>query len=85
MSYRRCNSCKYIINNRIYDGDECPNCDSTEMISPLDEGINWDDLYGLQHENRILKGLLKHYLNIHEKQVENPDGYLYKRAKKIVD
>jgi len=45
MSYRCCAKCDCIINNRIHQEWNCPECDSDEMLSPLDDDRDWDKLY----------------------------------------
>lgn len=53
MSYRVCDSCDYVINNRIHDGEECPDCGSLEMKSPLDDSRDWDLLYKTRRYGEI--------------------------------
>ena len=55
MSHRKCKKCRTIINNRIYQMEDCPNCGSIEMCNPLEHNNDWQELYDLQIENMILK------------------------------
>ena len=54
MSYRVCGNCDFVINNRFHSGDNCPGCDSSHMLNPLDDPRDWEELYREQQKKIVL-------------------------------
>lgn len=59
MSYRRCNDCKIVINNRIHQGHDnsCPYCGSHKMMCPIENNENWGEIYKHQTNHLLLQAL----------------------------
>jgi len=60
MSYRICADCDYVINNRFWHKDECPICESTEMVDPLEDDRDWDKLY--EEQSASMFGYVLRYI-----------------------
>jgi len=58
MSHRMCAKCNNVVDNKCWNDDICPQCNSNNWADPTEHNNEWSIIYKYQTKNIELQGKL---------------------------